>query len=261
MKVHHLDCGSMHLPGAPLVCHVLLVETAAGLVLVDTGFGLSDIAEPGRRIGPVRHLIRPSLDPALAAANQVEALGFSRQDVRHIVVTHFDVDHIGGLADFPDAQVHTSAAEVLGAVTAPGFRERRRYRPAQWAHGPKLVEHSPDGDAWRGFAAAEPLSAVDDGIVLLSLPGHSRGHMAVAVDAGDRWLLHAGDAFYSPATIEGTGRVPLSLRLLEATAALVRGQVADNHRRLAELHQRRDPDLFVFCAHDPSLLAKARVSA
>ncbi len=261
MKVHHLDCGSMHLPGAPLVCHVLLLETDAGLVLVDTGFGLEDIADPRRRIGPVRHLIRPSLDPALAAANQVEALGFSRADVRHIVVTHFDVDHIGGLADFPDAQVHTTAAEVLGAVTAPSLRERRRYRAAQWAHGPKLVEHSPSGEAWRGFAAAQPLSEVDDGIVLLALPGHSRGHMAVAVDAGHRWLLHAGDAFYSPATIDGVGRVPASLWVLETGAAVSRRQVADNHRRLAELHQRQEPDLLIVSAHDPSLLAAAQATA
>lgn len=37
MKVHHLNCGTMRPPGTPtLVCHVLLVETDNGLVLVDT---------------------------------------------------------------------------------------------------------------------------------------------------------------------------------------------------------------------------------
>ena len=47
MKVHHLNCGSMTPPASPpLVCHVLLVETDGGLVLVDSGFGLDDIAEP-----------------------------------------------------------------------------------------------------------------------------------------------------------------------------------------------------------------------
>ena len=35
-----------------LVCHVLLVETPrSGLVLVDTGFGLDDVAEPRARLG------------------------------------------------------------------------------------------------------------------------------------------------------------------------------------------------------------------
>ena len=146
-------------------------------------------------------------------------------------------------------------------MVSPSRRERLRYRSAQWAHGPHLVEHSPEGEAWRGFAAAKPLDDIAPGIVLVSLPGHTRGHAAVAVDAGDRCLLHAGDAFYHPATIEGRGRVPRSLRTLEATAALHPRQVRDNHERLAELHQRRDPDLMVLCAHDPSLYEAARAAA
>ena len=46
MRVHHLNCGTMnpHVIGR-IVCHVLLCETDAGLVLVDTGFGLADVAD------------------------------------------------------------------------------------------------------------------------------------------------------------------------------------------------------------------------
>ena len=62
MKVHHLNCGSMRFPTAPLVCHVLLLEAAGGLVLVDAGFGLSDIADPASRIGWFRRVIRPVFD-------------------------------------------------------------------------------------------------------------------------------------------------------------------------------------------------------
>ena len=47
----------MNPPAGPaLVCHVLLVETDGGLVLVDSGYGLRDIEDPARRIGPIRHL-------------------------------------------------------------------------------------------------------------------------------------------------------------------------------------------------------------
>jgi Metallo-beta-lactamase superfamily len=146
MKVHHLNCGTINAPAAPLVCHVLLVETTNGLVLVDTGFGAQDCADPARRLGPVRHLMRPGLRHEETAAARIERLGFGRDDVRHIVITHFDCDHIGGISDFPDAQIHVTAAEAIGAIRAPSRREKIRYRSAQWAHDPKIVEHSPDGE-------------------------------------------------------------------------------------------------------------------
>jgi glyoxylase-like metal-dependent hydrolase (beta-lactamase superfamily II) len=256
MLVHHLNCGTMDSPGTPIVCHVLLVETHAGLVLVDSGFGLLDCADP-RRIGPSRRVLNPRFDVEETAARQVEALGFHRDDVRHIITTHFDIDHIGGLADFPDAQVHVTAAEALGAMRPPTRMERFRFRPAQWAHGPKIVEHEPDGEKWRGFAAAKELDAIAPGIVLVSLPGHTRGHACVAVDAGHRWVLHCGDAFYYEGTLDGRSPVPLALKLSEAMVAFDRKAMHDNHSRLAELYARRDPELLIVSAHDPKLLANA----
>ena len=62
MKVHHLNCGTMHPYGVPtIVCHVLLVETGNGLVLVDTGYGSQD-CDDHARIGPTRHLFKPVFD-------------------------------------------------------------------------------------------------------------------------------------------------------------------------------------------------------
>jgi glyoxylase-like metal-dependent hydrolase (beta-lactamase superfamily II) len=262
MKVHSLNCGTMRPPVAPeLVCHVLLLEAGSGLVLVDTGFGLSDIAQPGR-LGPFRHVIRPALAERETAIRQVERLGFARDDVRHILLTHFDLDHIGGLADFPEASVHVTAAEAAGAMWSPSRQERVRYRSAQWAHGPRIVEHTPDGDRWRGFAAAKPLDEVAEGVVLIALPGHSRGHAAVAVQAGDRWLLHAGDAFFHRGTLDpqGNARIPAILRTHESLMAFDRSQVRDNHARLAELHGRGEPDLTIVNAHDPVLLDRVRAA-
>lgn len=256
MKVYHLNCGSMEAFGAPVVCHVLLIETDNGLVLVDSGFGLADCADPAR-VGPSRHLLKPRFDPDETAARQVDKLGFRRDDVRHIVTTHFDIDHIGGLCDFPDAQIHVTAAEIAGAVTSPSLREKTRFRPAQWAHGPKLVEHDPDGEQWRGFAAAKELDAISPGIVLVSLPGHTRGHACVAVDAGHRWVLHCGDAFYYRGTIDGQTAVPRAMKLSESMIAYDRKRVRDNHARLTELHARQEPDLLIVSAHDPTLLADA----
>jgi glyoxylase-like metal-dependent hydrolase (beta-lactamase superfamily II) len=146
-------------------------------------------------------------------------------------------------------------------VVSPSWRERSRYRPVQWAHGPKVVEHTPDGEAWRGFAAAEELDAVAPGIVLISLPGHTRGHACVAVDTASGWILHAGDAFFHRATLDGHAPVPRALRTVENLLADDRRKVRDNHARLAELHRREESGLRIVNAHDPVLWERARGSA
>lgn len=258
MKVHHLNCGTMRLPGARLVCHVLAVETGNGLVLVDSGYGTKDIAEPARRIGAFRHIIRPALDPQETALHQIEQLGFKAQDVTHIVATHFDLDHIGGLADFPDAQVHVTAAEARAALSPATQLERGRYRRTQLSHRPRLVKHDPAGDPWQGFAAARQLTEIDDGIVLVSMPGHTRGHAAVAVDAGDYWILHCGDTFYHPGTLDGVSRVPASLQIQERLVAHDIKALRTNQKRIAELRSGNQEELMVVCAHDPSLFEAAR---
>src|SRR6202035_1950636 len=88
-----------------LVARCLLIEDSSGLILLDTGFGAKDIATPSR-LGPARFVIEPRLDPAETALTQVKAVGHDPAEVRHILVTHLDLDHAGGLADFPNAEVH-----------------------------------------------------------------------------------------------------------------------------------------------------------
>jgi len=252
--MYPLGCGEM-------VCHVLLVETDNGLVLIDSGFGTRDCADPGRRVGPSRRFIRPVLNSTEAAVNQVEGLGFHRDDVRHIVVTHFDGDHIGGISDFPDAQIHVTAAEAFGAFRAPTRSEKMRFRSVQWAHGPKIVEHTPDGDKWRGFAAARELDEVSPGIVVISLPGHTRGHACVAVDAGHRWLMHCGDSYFHHGTVDGTARMPLSLNAFERATAFEWKAVQQNHARLVEMFNRGEPDMLMVCSHDRKLYEHAKETA
>jgi len=244
-----------------MVCHVLLIETENGLVLIDAGFGTKDGGDPARRVGLSRYLIRPVLKREEAAVNQVERLGFHRDDVRHIVITHFDGDHIGGISDFPEAQIHVTATEAVGAMRAPTRGERFRFRPVLWAHGPKIVQHTPDGERWRGFAAAKELDEVSPGIALISLPGHTRGHACVAIDAGRRWVVHCGDAFFHHGTVDGTAPMPRALAAFEWTVAFDRNMMRQNHARLVELYQHREPDMLMVCSHDRTLYEQAKATA
>jgi glyoxylase-like metal-dependent hydrolase (beta-lactamase superfamily II) len=263
VKVHHLNAGTMHPPlTGRIVCHVLVCETDAGPVVVDTGFGSQDVATPGPRIGAIRRVLRPRLDPDETVVRQLEALGYDPRDVRHVVLTHLDSDHTGGLADLPWAQVHTTAAEHRAATRPPTLVEKQRYRAAQLAHGPRMVTYGGGGDAWRGFAGAHQLTRIDERLVLVPLPGHTRGHAAVAVDRGpDGWLFHAGDAMFDRVVVEPAAGSPEAQRrrrailAFERFAALDRSALSGNHRELARLHA--SPDVEVVCAHDPVLFDRA----
>ena len=242
-----------------LVCHVLLVESGDGLVLVDSGFGLRDVADTSKRLGPSRLLIRPVLDPDETAIAQVRALGFDPAEVRDIVLTHFDADHVGGLADFPAARVHLTTDEAEAALHPRTRIEKSRYLPACRDHDPVLVRHdASDTESWRGFPGAVEIV---DGVVLVPLPGHTRGHAAVAVEAGNRWILHAGDAFYLRRQLDHRGRVPRGIGTMERTVAHDWSKVRANHRRLAEVLAADDPTLLLVNAHDPELLERARATA
>lgn len=259
MRVHHLNCGSMEPLTGHLVTHVFVLETDAGLVLVDSGFGTQDFQDPAHRIGPFRYLAKPVMQPAECAVNQIRDLGLDPADVRHIVLTHMDFDHAGGIADFPEAQIHVTSAEAFAALTRPGLTERIRYNAAQFTHGPKIVEHSPFGEKWNGFAAAKELTEISEGIVLVSLPGHSRGHACVAVHDGQRWLLHVGDAFDHRAELAGRPQdAPYPVRLQAYLNAYDKQLYLSNQRRLTELWRRGDEDLTIVCAHDPVMFDQAR---
>lgn len=268
MRIHHLNCGSFcplggrlfdgrsDSPRAHLVCHCLLIETADSLVLVDTGYGMRDVRYPGDRLAPFfRMLNDPQLRPEQTAIEQVRALGFSPRDVRHIVLTHLDFDHAGGLEDFPHARVHVSAIERDDAQARNGgsFIGRRRYRPVQWDEGVDFATYpQARGDAWFGFDAVRDLQGLGADILLVPLAGHSAGHCGVAVRDGGGWLLHAGDAYFHRGEVGGDVReCSPGLRGYQRLLEVDRGQRVANQARLRALARDRDGDVRLFCAHDP----------
>jgi glyoxylase-like metal-dependent hydrolase (beta-lactamase superfamily II) len=239
---------------ARLVCHCLLIEGADDLVLVDTGFGLDDVRNP-RQLGLLFNtVVRPRVNAREAAITQIRELGHDPQDVRHIITTHLDLDHAGGLPDFPDAEVHLLGPE-LEAAMSPSWRERARYVAAHWAHGPRWVQHAAGGEQWLGFDAVRVLPGSDAEILLIPLLGHTHGHTGVAIRQGDGWLLHCGDAYFHHGEVATPPHCPPGIGVFAAIDQVDGAARRGNVERLRELAERHSDEVELICSHDPVYLA------
>ncbi len=269
MRIHHLNCGSLcprggrlfgggggPLSPAPMCCHCLLIEGDDRLILVDTGLGVEDVNEP-RRLGLLFNaMARPRLEVAETALRQVVDLGYRPSDVRHIVPTHLDLDHAGGISDFPAAAVHVFAAELRAASNRLSLNERSRYRAVQIAAVKKWTAVEEAGESWFGFSAVRAIPGTRDEVLLIPLPGHTRGHCGVAVRRSNDWLLHCGDAYFHRSEVEpGGGATPRGLRLFEALASVNGAERRANQARLRELARLAAGVVQLICSHDIADLA------
>jgi glyoxylase-like metal-dependent hydrolase (beta-lactamase superfamily II) len=242
---------------ARVVAHCLLIEAGGELVLVDTGYGLGDCANPKRLGQPFRAMVLPQLLEEETAIRQVAALGHDPKDVRHIVATHLDRDHAGGIGDFPGAQIHLFAGELAAAKDPSGYTERQRYLPEQWGDDPDWVEYGAGGDSWFGFESIRVIPGLDAEIALIPLPGHTRGHCGVAINTSDGWLLHAGDAFFFNGEIETPCRCPPGYRLFQAINQSDGEARHANQERLRELQREHGAEVEIFCSHDAKMFDAA----
>ncbi len=264
MRVHHLNCGTLRPLGgrlvdgepgllrrAQMVCHCLLIETGAGLVLVDTGLGTPSVDRPREWLGGrfVR-VVNPDTGIAETAVRQITRLGFDPSDVRHIVLTHLDVDHAGGLVDFPGATVHVHAEELRAAQHPGTSQERFRYRSVHFEHGPQWKAHAVTGEPWWGFDAVRPLDGLPPTILLVPLAGHTHGHVGVAIDTGNGWLLHAGDAYFHPGEVDlNRAHCPPATALFETLVQTEKRPRLHNQQRLRELVREHQDHVRIFSAH------------
>jgi glyoxylase-like metal-dependent hydrolase (beta-lactamase superfamily II) len=267
LRVHHLNCGTDCPVGGAffdgrshgllghLVCHCLLIETrSAGLVLVDTGYGLRDVKNPFPRTSRAFALmLNIRFRESETAIRQIERLGYEARDVRHIVITHLDFDHAGGLEDFPEAEVHLMRVELETFRTQRrGFVMTRRYRPMQVNDVRNWRTYDPQGEPWFGFECVRQLNGLPPEILFVPLAGHTYGHAGVAIaDSSGGWLLHAGDAYFFREEVRGIRRrCTPGLRLYQNMMEVDRGVRLHNQQRLRDLSNASANQVRMICAHD-----------
>jgi glyoxylase-like metal-dependent hydrolase (beta-lactamase superfamily II) len=234
-----------------MCCHCLLIEGDDRLILVDTGLGVEDVNEP-RRLGYLFNLtMRPRFEVAETALRQVVDLGYRPSDVRHIVPTHLDLDHAGGISDFPGAAVHIYADELRAASSRSSLIERSRYRSVQISAVKKWAAVKEEGESWFGFSAVRAIPGTKDEVLLVPLPGHTRGHCGVAVRRSKDWLLHCGDAYFHHSEVEpGSGAPPAGLRAFESFISVDGAARRANLARLRDLARLTMGAVKLFCSHD-----------
>jgi glyoxylase-like metal-dependent hydrolase (beta-lactamase superfamily II) len=158
------------------------VETRAGLVLLDTGFGQGAPAGTGQLPDAMR---AAGLDPAAVAI---------------VAISHFHGDHIGGLLApdgspaWPNARILVPEAEWAFWMDAgeesrapearkPAFANaRRRFAP----YAAKVERFRPGAEIVPGITATDT-------------SGHAPGHVSFVIADGSAQLLVIGDAITTPA--------------------------------------------------------------
>jgi glyoxylase-like metal-dependent hydrolase (beta-lactamase superfamily II) len=270
MRIKHLNCisacplggflmdgFSSHALRGKLTSHCLLLETEQnGLMLVDTGYGLNDVRHPHDRLSAFfLAMNKPELNEAQTAIRQIQALGYDPEDVRHIVLTHLDFDHAGGLDDFPWAKVHLLAKEERAATAQKTMLDRMRYRPQQWGTRSnwRMYLSTEGGERWFGFEAVRTLESVlGSDVLLVPLIGHTLGHAGVAVKQDDgNWLLLAGDAYFFHAEMDAENPYCTpGLRMYQTLMEKDRKARLENQQRLRELKAAYPGAVTLCCSHD-----------
>ncbi len=158
--------------------NVTVVRHGAALALIDTGAG-------------------PDFMPTLGKlGDRLDEIGIKADDVTHVIFTHAHADHFWGTVDpFGEGSRWPKAKHVMARVErdfwlTPGIEEKVPAFQKSMAVGiqRRLKEL---GEL---ITVAEPGAEVAPGLALVASPGHTPGHVSVAVRGGSEEVVVLGDA-------------------------------------------------------------------
>jgi len=173
---------SAHLMGEQRTIYPTLIWDEHEAVLIDTGY-------PGQL---------PLIQEAF------ERVGISLQSLRKIIITHHDLDHIGGLPSFIEA-VESPIEVISNALEKPYIQGERRIMkftdeviaamdswPPERAIPFKRLLASPPAAPVNTLVTDGETLPYCGGIIIIDTPGHTPGHFSLYHQASK--TLIAGDA-------------------------------------------------------------------
>lgn len=151
-------------------------------ILVDTGMDKVHIENPDATFGgtPFGEVLKIEMTEEDYVVNRLGKLGLKPEDINIVVATHFHFDHAGNTRDFTGSEivVQRDCYDDIMRPDAPYPRETYDIPGLKW----NII----DGDI-----------EIAPGVTLLKTPGHTPGHMSVAVDLPESGKIIAGiDAIY-----------------------------------------------------------------
>jgi N-acyl homoserine lactone hydrolase len=180
----------------PLPIYAFAIEHPEGVILVDTG----ETAQASKRSyftgwHPGVRAFQEWVEPQEEIGPQLERLGIRPADIRWVVMTHLHTDHAGGLHHFPDNEILVTRAEL---EFGSGLRGRVRGYVANehwptWFE-PTVLELEPE--PFGPFPESLRLTEAGD-VILVPVPGHTPGQIAVLIEDCDHTVFIGGDSSYT----------------------------------------------------------------
>lgn len=242
-EIYHLNCVKIVSPVNDNVCgHCILIKENDNLILIDTGIGLLDIQQPLERIGQeLIDMVGYRFNENQTAIRQIEELGLDPKKVTDCIISHLDNDHIGGLADFPNATVHVGIEEYENYNSGSP-----RYLKVPLSHNPTIKTYKKSDLNWFGFEARKVATNTETEIFLIPLFGHTLGHCGVALKKDNKWIFYIADAYYMRIELNDSNHPVNQLARMRAEDNDLRLNSLDKIRTLINEH----PEIEVFGYHD-----------
>ena len=150
-----------------------LIDTGEEIILVDTGMPVETPEIPRNEEAPLYmgEKIRDYI-------TSFEELGYKKEDVTKILITHKHDDHTGEIRSFPNAKVYISKTEAEEMNL-----NRENIIPVEFTNG-----------SYHNFPNSEKIM---ENIYLIEAKGHTTGNSIVIVEDDDKYYMIQGDVTYT----------------------------------------------------------------